>query len=38
VTVNRILKARRESRINCLEDTGLKGKMLQKAKEYVIIE
>jgi predicted DNA-binding helix-hairpin-helix protein len=37
-TVNRILKIRREKRIHHLEDLGLKGKRLEKIKNYVIFE
>jgi predicted DNA-binding helix-hairpin-helix protein len=37
-TVNRILKIRRENKIHRLEDLGLKGKRLEKIKNYVIIE
>lgn len=32
------LKIRREKRITSLEDLGLKGKRLEKAKQYVIFE
>ncbi|HTR44975.1 MAG TPA: hypothetical protein VMH06_04615 [Thermodesulfovibrionales bacterium] len=37
-TVRRILKIRRERRINRLEDLGLKGKRFEKVKSYVIFE
>lgn len=37
-TVGMILKIRREKRITSLEDLGLKGKRLEKAKQYVIFE
>ena len=38
VSVDRILKARRERRINRLEDLGIKGKRLELAKNYVVAE
>ena len=37
-TVKRLLKVRRERRIVCLEDLGIKGKRLEKIKSYVIFE
>ncbi|MEW6570376.1 MAG: DUF4197 family protein [Nitrospirota bacterium] len=37
-TVNRILRMRRERRITRLEDLGIKGKRLEKTKNYVILE
>lgn len=37
-TVTKILKMRRERRITRLEDLGIKGKRLEKAKGYVILE
>ena len=37
-TVKRILAARREGKIRRLEDLGLKGKRLQKAREYLVCE
>ena len=37
-TVKRILNTRRDRRINCLEDLGIKGKRLEKIKSYVIFE
>ncbi|MFA5354185.1 MAG: hypothetical protein WC291_08140, partial [Thermodesulfovibrionales bacterium] len=37
-TVSRIIKARKEGKINRLEDLGLKGKRLAKAQRYVICE
>lgn len=37
-TVSTILKMRREGRIVCLEDVGMKGKRLEKVKGYVIVE
>jgi predicted DNA-binding helix-hairpin-helix protein len=38
VLVDRILKARRERRIHCLQDMGIKGKRLELAKNYVVAE
>jgi predicted DNA-binding helix-hairpin-helix protein len=38
LSVDRILKARRERRINRLEDLGIKGKRLALAKNYVVAE
>jgi len=37
-TVNRILKVRRDRRISCPEDLGIKGKRLEKIKSYAIFE
>jgi predicted DNA-binding helix-hairpin-helix protein len=37
-TVNKILKVRREKWISGLEDLGMKGKRLEKVKNYVIFE
>jgi predicted DNA-binding helix-hairpin-helix protein len=37
-TVSTILKMRREGRITRLEDVGMKGKRLEKAKGYLILE
>lgn len=37
-TVKRILKIRREGRIRRLEDLGMKGRRMEKAKGYVIFE
>lgn len=37
-TVNRILKVRRENRVSCPGDLGIKGKRLEKMKEYVVFE
>ncbi|RJR18045.1 MAG: radical SAM protein [Nitrospiraceae bacterium] len=37
-TVDRILKARHESRIHCAEQLGIKGKRLEKVREYVLFE
>jgi predicted DNA-binding helix-hairpin-helix protein len=37
-TVNRILKVRRENRISCSGDLGIKGKRLQKVRDYVVFE
>ncbi len=37
-TVSKILKIRREIKINCLEDLGIKGKRLEKIKQYIIFE
>jgi predicted DNA-binding helix-hairpin-helix protein len=37
-TVGKILKIRRERKINRVEDIGLKGKRLEKVKSYVISE
>jgi predicted DNA-binding helix-hairpin-helix protein len=37
-TVARILERRRENRISCLEDLGIKGKRLHKIRGYVIFE
>jgi predicted DNA-binding helix-hairpin-helix protein len=37
-TVSRILKVRRDRRINCPEDLGIKGKRLEKIKSYAIFE
>lgn len=37
-TVKRILKIRKERRVACLEDLGIKGKRLEKIKNYVIFE
>jgi predicted DNA-binding helix-hairpin-helix protein len=37
-TVGKILKIRRERNINRVEDIGLKGKRLEKVKNYVIFE
>ena len=37
-TVKRIVKMRRQGRIRCLEDLGMKGKRVEKTKEYVIFE
>jgi predicted DNA-binding helix-hairpin-helix protein len=37
-TVKRILLIRREKRINKLEDLGIKGKRLERIKDYVIFE
>jgi predicted DNA-binding helix-hairpin-helix protein len=38
VSVNRILKTRKERRINRLEDLGIKGKRLDLARSYVVVE
>lgn len=37
-TVSRVLKVRRENRISCPGDLGIKGKRLEKVKEYVGFE
>ncbi|RJQ46189.1 MAG: radical SAM protein [Nitrospiraceae bacterium] len=37
-SVSRILKTRRERRITQLEDLGIRGKRLQKVREYVVME
>ncbi|MBI4689719.1 MAG: hypothetical protein HY754_05590 [Nitrospirae bacterium] len=37
-TVKRILTIRRDRKITCLEDLGIKGQRLKKIKEYVICE
>jgi predicted DNA-binding helix-hairpin-helix protein len=37
-TVSRILKRRRENRISCSGELGIKGKRLEKVKEYVVFE
>jgi len=37
-TVRKILEARRERRLSCLEDIGIRGKRLQKIKNYAILE
>lgn len=38
VSVQRIIRIRREGRISRIEDLGIKGKRLQKLKDYVIVE
>jgi predicted DNA-binding helix-hairpin-helix protein len=37
-TVSRILKVRRDRKITCLEDLGIKGKRLEKIKSYALFE
>ncbi len=37
-TVKKVLEVRRETRIDCFEDLGMKGKRLEKAKRYMIFE
>ncbi|MEW6602711.1 MAG: radical SAM protein, partial [Nitrospirota bacterium] len=37
-TVKRILRIRNERNIACLEDVGLKGRMAERARRYVIFE
>ena len=37
-TVGRILRMRSEGRLRCPEDVGIKGKRLEKIKQYVIFE
>jgi len=37
-TVGRLLKVRRENRIRCPGDLGIKGKRLEKVKAYVVFE
>jgi predicted DNA-binding helix-hairpin-helix protein len=37
-TVSRILRIRRDRRITCLEDLGIKGKRIEKIKSYAIFE
>ncbi len=38
VSVNRIIKVRKEAKINRIEDLWIKGKRLEKVKNYVIVE
>jgi predicted DNA-binding helix-hairpin-helix protein len=37
-TVSRILKVRRDRRVICLDDLGIRGKRLEKIKNYAVLE
>lgn len=37
-TVTKVLKQRREKKVSCLEDLGIKGKRREKIKNYVVFE
>jgi predicted DNA-binding helix-hairpin-helix protein len=37
-TVSRILKVRRDGKIGCLDDLGIRGKRLEKIKNYAVLE